>query len=578
MMLLALLLTLPVHASVTGCVTSPKVERKLLGNFKGTPLTLAIFNYDDPEMASTACVQLEYTFQKKKIATELSSYSVPEQNFDEARISNDRIVLIDSLDGRFEDIHSSLTQIHSLDLATGKLKMLSQSITSPAQEEQQGIAQLLKRGKLAEALKRIANVDRMPNGNTYITTSLFAEFTPLFLEALKKVSPKAERARLAQAYVQAWRGEETADLAMLLNEHEWYKDRQSLAANAALWNDLAYYLEQGKEYPLAIDILNWVVDVVPARSVAHLNLADALQTSNPSRAALHRYIYLAQLAAFRGKSIPSAGALKLDQTTTDRWLSFQELPHCLNFLTPKLVPSTVHSSNYRSERNFTVARVACYRGIPIDQGKQLTLHENGDLHMATLALEYEISGVRCAKGKEITLKDKDLFCWLAEDQKVKGVLLAARTQIKMTNDRLALFTPREAIDFKGYPLAAEKPAYVIISASQILQITLGRDLKANNVVWPAGTTLGFSWHTERELPTLEQFTPWSAELPSPIRYEGLLIKDHCYFGEDRRATNVVLAEDWHGPKGEFCEKGKRLNFTYYKNPGTGYCYDDPSTR
>lgn len=240
MMLLALLLTLPVHASVTGCVTSPKVERKLLGNFKGTPLSLAIFNYDDPEMASTACVQLEYTFQNKKIATELSSYSVPEQNFYEARINNDRIVLIDSLDGRFEDIHSSLTQIHSLDLTTGKLKMLSQSISSPAQEEQQGIAQLLKRGKLAEALKRIANVDRMPNGNTYITSSLFAEFTPLFLETLKKVSPNAERARLAKAYVQAWRGEETADLAMLLNEHEWYKDRQSLAANAALWNDLAY--------------------------------------------------------------------------------------------------------------------------------------------------------------------------------------------------------------------------------------------------------------------------------------------------------------------------------------------------
>lgn len=45
--------------------------------------------------------------------------------------------------------------------------------------------------------------------------------------------------------------------------------------NTAKWNDIGYYLEQGRAYKMAVEILEKVVDKAPDRVVAWLNLADA---------------------------------------------------------------------------------------------------------------------------------------------------------------------------------------------------------------------------------------------------------------------------------------------------------------
>lgn len=45
--------------------------------------------------------------------------------------------------------------------------------------------------------------------------------------------------------------------------------------NIAKWNDIGYYLEQGRAYKMAVEILEKVVDKAPNRVVAWLNLADA---------------------------------------------------------------------------------------------------------------------------------------------------------------------------------------------------------------------------------------------------------------------------------------------------------------
>lgn len=586
--------------------------RKKLGQLQGVDLFTMEFTMTEQETEEEHyfhCLAIELVKgEKKKLVpmdTAEDDEHTPPGGHDrlaDFAIENGKLVSRLTVDSKWEDADAEQITPYFLNPATLTLKAGKTITTSSAQRQQEKLSRLIREGKLREAAKEIQRLDTNPSGNFDLQLDFFEDYTVAYLkQAQKQAKSPAALAELLDPMVDAWINlgaeeypkDKSTKVAEALNGIAWYEgkntNREGFTKPVEIWNNLAFYFYKGGNYARAVDILNWVVKAAPGRSVAHLNMADALAKLGKSEEAKkHYYIYQEQMRAFHPKAkialSPAAAELvktppALSEGEKSQWLAFAELKEfdCLNFPGPTLFPVDADTKqdgkSFRFAKHFTVDRTFCLFGIPVDNKKDLKI-EASAVEYAQLARDFTFpDGTRCVAGKQFKLEWKDKFtCTLAGDQTIRGLPLQGGSIVSFyLGDKSPpyFFTLTKDAVVHGYPLQAGshqlKGPHNPYTAA-----TISAPVKMGGIEFPAGTRFSFTdYDKEPEtVADLGKHVLMDVTPGAPMRVQGILFDKWIQFA--RMDVQLgVLAEDWADVDRK-CAKGNKLILRKL-SPRENYC-------
>jgi hypothetical protein len=500
------------------------------------------------------------------------------------RVQRDQIVVTKNNISRFSDERATFVTVYRYDPSSpSHLKIVSRYETSPAKEAENRAFAALKRSTSPQDLRKvihlIGRLAKDPSGWGSVSRAQFDRFAPLFIEKLKVLHAIHDHARdrsskqLALEFVAALLRDEADQSDQLdpspekLNESSWYHDREPSARDIQLWNDLAFNMILEGQHEAGAEFLRWVIDWAPGRSIAHLNLAEALWPNKDARdeALQHLFVYQKQKLAFLGEKAilkpEFARALKArlkareskiedemapedpDAFAVDQlheWLGFEERPECLDFWGPRLVPATVNdvtekdrpsnrigdSQKQRSSvtrpKTFDVKSPVCVQGVPIDP-KQPVTFLNGNLYSGRLARAHKFQAARCREDSEFRIGPNQLQCELDGNQEVLGLPLLGGSTVDIGPEyQLKSFTLSKNAPFGGYVLKAQRP----MELTGVVSIAIAEPLHLDGTEFPANTEFKILGAQSLPAPSeLKRYQVW-IDLPAPTRFRGLLLQGH----------------------------------------------------